>query len=47
MDFQLWKPVEKAGGKETRPELDEMVRDIERFLDNASLERGRTLCSFA
>jgi hypothetical protein len=29
-----------------QPELGEMVRDIERFLDNASLERGRALCSF-
>jgi ActR/RegA family two-component response regulator len=28
-----------------RPELDKMVRDIERFLDNASLERGRALSS--
>jgi len=27
------------------PELDKMVRDIERSLDNASLERGRTLCT--
>jgi hypothetical protein len=29
-----------------QPELDKMVRDIERSLDNASLERGRALCSF-
>lgn len=29
-----------------QPELDKMVRDIERFLDNASLKRGRVLCSF-
>ncbi|MFZ1005806.1 MAG: hypothetical protein WAN65_03150 [Candidatus Sulfotelmatobacter sp.] len=29
-----------------QPQLDKMVQDIERFLDNASLERGRTLCSF-
>ena len=29
-----------------QPELDKMVRDIERFLDNASLGRGRALCSF-
>jgi hypothetical protein len=28
-----------------QPELDKMVRDIERFLDNASLEHGRALCS--
>ena len=28
-----------------QPELDKMVRDIERFLDNASLNRGRVLCS--
>jgi hypothetical protein len=28
-----------------QPELDKMVRDIERFLDNASLERGRALYS--
>jgi hypothetical protein len=28
-----------------QPELDKMVRDIERLLDNASLERGRALCS--
>jgi len=30
-----------------QPELDKMVRDIERSLDNASLARGRTLCSFS
>lgn len=29
-----------------QPELDKMVRDIERCLDKASLERGRALCSF-
>ena len=28
-----------------QPELDKMVRDIERSLDNASLARGRALCS--
>jgi hypothetical protein len=28
-----------------QPELDRMVRDIERSLDNASLERGSALCS--
>ncbi len=29
-----------------QPELDKMVRDIERTLDDASLERGRGLCTF-